>query len=348
MSWQEWSRRAGPAASGLAALLACLALVKGLLNHRTFAGIPNGAFPGAGVLFVGAVAASATWRSWGVRFPRLVSVVLAGVAVLTVAGSCFVLLNLIQLATTGSFGGDAKSNWVAFTERLGFAALGLLFVMTAASWRRRTSGVCSRCGNAHSSEVVRVERPVASAASRRVCRIAYAGCCAFVPYLSLHGLHFAGLASWFDDLYSKQTLLIPSHPLLSFALFAISLIGPAVFLLLGLVRPWGMTFPRWCLWLAGKPVPRFLPLAPVWLVAPTLALYGTGSVIYALMAGYSLIGLGGAASLAFGGYGWALAVAAVSYQRRTRPICVSRSASALNSAAKSLLIPRGSRTRPAL
>lgn len=221
----------GAAASGLAALLACLALMRGLLNHRTFAGIPNGAFPGAGVMFVGAVAASATWRSWGVRSP--VSVVLAGAAALTLAGSCFVLLDLIQLVLTGSFGApdDAKSNGVTFGERLGSAALGLLFVATATSWRRRTSGVCSRCGNAHSSEVVRVERPEACAASRRVCRIAYSGCCAFVPYLSLHGLHFAGLAPWFDHLYSEQSLF-PGNPLLVFALFAIGLVGPAVFLLL--------------------------------------------------------------------------------------------------------------------
>ena len=99
-------------------------------------------------------------------------------------------------------------------------------------------------------------------------------------------------------------------------------IALAVFLLLGLVRPWGMVFPQWTVWLAGRRVPRFLPLAPVWLVAPTLALYGTGSLGYAFFTEYGVIGLGGAASLAFGGYGWALTVAAVSYQSRTRPVCV--------------------------
>jgi hypothetical protein len=33
------------------------------------------------------------------------------------------------------------------------------------------------------------------------------------------------------------------------------------------------------------------------------------------------VSLGGAASIAFGGYGWALSIAAVSYQIRTRPSC---------------------------
>ncbi|MEU4690098.1 hypothetical protein [Actinoplanes sp. NPDC023714] len=56
-------------------------------------------------------------------------------------------------------------------------------------------------------------------------------------------------------------------------------------------------------------------------VAPTLALCGTGSLVYAFFTEYGVLGLGGAASLAFGGYGWALVAAAVSYQRRTRPIC---------------------------
>jgi hypothetical protein len=54
---------------------------------------------------------------------------------------------------------------------------------------------------------------------------------------------------------------------------------------------------------------------------PTLALYGTGSFVYAFFTDYGVLGLGGAASVAFGGYGWALGIAAISYQIRTRPAC---------------------------
>ena len=67
-----------------------------------------------------------------------------------------------------------------------------------------------------------------------------------------------------------------------------------------------------------------LPLVPVWLVAPMLALYVTGGFVYAFFTEYGVFGLGGAASVAFGGYGWALTVAAVSYGSRTRPRCVTR------------------------
>jgi hypothetical protein len=321
---QVWPAAVNPAASVFATGFACLALIGALLGHRTFTGIPNGVFPGAAAMLLGALAASAIGRSWGGRYPHLVSSTLVSVAVLSLAGSCFVLLDLLQLALTGTVKDrDGNGDWTAFSECLAAVALGVLFAACATSWRRHTNGFCPRCGRAHAADVVSIEHPAPSMASQRVRRFAYVGCFAFLPYLGLHGLHAAGLAHWFDDLYSDQGIL-PGPPLLVFAFLAVVLVGPAVFLLLGLVRPWGMRFPRWCLCLAGKRVPRFLPLVPTWIVAPTLALYGTGSAIYALAAGYTLIGLGGAASLAFGAYGWALAVAAVSYQRRSRPVCVPR------------------------
>ncbi|MEV3993644.1 hypothetical protein AB0J57_32600 [Streptomyces sp. NPDC049837] len=44
-----------------------------------------------------------------------------------------------------------------------------------------------------------------------------------------------------------------------------------IFLLWGLVRPWGQVFPRWTLLLHGRRVPRWPPLAPALLGAATLA-----------------------------------------------------------------------------
>ncbi|MFI5914028.1 hypothetical protein [Dactylosporangium sp. NPDC051541] len=109
-------------------------------------------------------------------------------------------------------------------------------------------------------------------------------------------------------------------------------LGLAVFLLLGLVRPWGMAFPRWTLWLAGRRVPRFLPIVPVWLIAPTFVLYGLGAAVYVtlLLAGVlewhgrsgfaALAYIGIAQPLSFAGYGLALTTCAISYQLRTRPV----------------------------
>ncbi|MGI5242603.1 hypothetical protein [Dactylosporangium sp. CA-139066] len=68
-------------------------------------------------------------------------------------------------------------------------------------------------------------------------------------------------------------------------------------LMVTLIRPATATAPLSAVWLSS-----------VWLSAGVLALYGTGSLM--------LHGAVSAGALAAGGYGWALAVAALSYQRR--------------------------------
>ena len=57
-----------------------------------------------------------------------------------------------------------------------------------------------------------------------------------------------------------------------------------------------------------RPAAAGVPLPAVWAASGLLALYGTGSLM--------LHGAVSAGALAAGGYGWALAVAALSYQRR--------------------------------
>lgn len=213
-------------------------------------------------------------------------------------------------------GSCQRCDWLVFSERLGLAVVGALFIATALAWQRRAAGKCPRCGSAHPPRSSTLRYPEPHAASPRVRGIAYAGAGAFLPYLVLHALGAAGTVGIEPDGFRPTWQAVAAGVLG---------VGLAVFLLLGLVRPWGMVFPRWTLWLAGRRVPRFLPLTPVWLVAPTLALYGTGSLIYAFFTEYGVVSLGGAASIAFGGYGWALGIAAVSYQIRTRPSCAPHS-----------------------
>ncbi|WP_235994648.1 hypothetical protein [Nonomuraea montanisoli] len=105
-----------------------------------------------------------------------------------------------------------------------------------------------------------------------------------------------------------------------------------VFLALGLVHRWGMVFPRWTLFLAGRRVPALLPLVPAWGVGLCLAVYG---VVLLVMVPLGLAGViapvapmepftssGGLnwmiffGGLAFEGLGSALLVGAWSYGRR--------------------------------
>ncbi|AUH44703.1 hypothetical protein CXR04_04355 [Streptomyces sp. CMB-StM0423] len=105
-----------------------------------------------------------------------------------------------------------------------------------------------------------------------------------------------------------------------------------VFLLWGLLRPWGQVFPRWLPLLHGRRVPRWLPLAPALVGAATLAPYGVLGLAYCVLATAGVVTMrkgdfptsgdallvGWAGMMAFAVYGVALAVAARSYWLRTR------------------------------
>lgn len=116
----------------------------------------------------------------------------------------------------------------------------------------------------------------------------------------------------------------------------------AVFLLLGLLHPWGQVFPRWTLFLSGRRVPRLLPLLPAWLSSVGLSAYGVFLLGYASLSATGavpepkpsgafttasgiawMVAFGG---LAFAGLGFGLIAAARSYSARTLPMCASAGA----------------------
>ncbi|MGP4028901.1 hypothetical protein [Actinomadura sp. 3N407] len=324
--WQRWPSWAGYAAAGWALVYGGVLLAI-TLDGGTLYDVPYLGWAAATALFMGSALAMATVREWGRSLsPLVVSAGLWTVAALALAGSVFVLLNLIQLVVDGTVSGrDGRPDWEAFAERLGFAAVAVLFLAAAASWRHRTRNTCPRCGRpAHpTGSVSAVEHP-APPAPDRIRRIAYLGGLALVPYYGCHLLRFADAPP-----FRGGDLAAPGDP--SIPAFILGTVLPAEFLIHGLVHKWGMTFPRWTLWLSGRRVPRFLPVAPVWLIAPTLAAYGTGMWVYILLHFTGVVTMNGsaadyllgcAAATGFAGYGWALAIAGVSYQRRTRPRCV--------------------------
>ncbi|MEU9336421.1 hypothetical protein AB0D49_25090 [Streptomyces sp. NPDC048290] len=104
-----------------------------------------------------------------------------------------------------------------------------------------------------------------------------------------------------------------------------------VFLLWGLVRPWGRVFPRWTPGLSGRRVPRWLLLVPAVLGAATLAPYGVLGIGYCSLATVGVVTMrrgdfpssGDALTVAWIGmvafavYGVALVLAARSYWLRT-------------------------------
>ncbi|MFG3406590.1 hypothetical protein [Streptomyces sp. NPDC048142] len=231
------------------------------------------------------------------------------------------LMDIVTLA----FGQGVDSGVAAANHAL--AAAGAVLLAATARSVRRPSGAA-------------VVRPP-SAASRPVQLAACAGTAAFLPYAAMKQIWASG--GTFAGITGEEMLAISQRngasglwlTLESWGLDGTVLLAAlGVFLLWGLVRPWGQVFPRWTWWLSGRRVPRWLPMAPALIGAATLAPYGVLGSGYVALAtagvvtmprgdfgspGDALpvawIGLG-----AFAVYGVALAVAARSYWMRTRPV----------------------------
>lgn len=314
--WRRWPRWCGPLAAFGAAGYGGVLAVLGSAGSRLF-GVPGLIWVMVTVLAVGSFVTLVTINARRTApVGRAWAVVLGAVTVVLLAASSFVLLDLIQLVVDGTLRGrDGSSDVGPFVERVGFAALAVPFLLSTIASTRCRCGSCPRC-TAHDRRQPTREPDPAPAWVRTA---AHVGCLSFVPYYGCHLMRFAGMPP-FDGgrLADRGDLFIP--------IFIICTAIPAETLLLGLVHRFGLVFPRWVPWLAGRSVPRLLPLIPAWLVAPTLALYGTGAWVYVALGASGVVDdhtrgvdylLGCAAATAFACYGWALVIAAWSYTRRT-------------------------------
>ncbi|WP_344027172.1 hypothetical protein [Streptomyces luteireticuli] len=180
-------------------------------------------------------------------------------------------------------------------------------------------------------------------ASPRIRRIAYAGAIALLPYAAMK-LYWSLGGTWgIPDGYPNLLALMehnaqgkhldPFNAALVWLYehgvdITVVMAGMGIFLLLGLVSPWGRIFPRWVPFVARRPVPRWLPLTPAWITASIMApVFGVAALTGVVLAVFGLFefNTGGFSPVVFyiaysgmGPYGLALGAAAWSYQRRTR------------------------------
>ncbi|WP_286160368.1 hypothetical protein [Streptomyces yunnanensis] len=221
--------------------------------------------------------------------------------------------------------GQGVDSWAAAANHA-LAAVGVcLLGATARSGHRPPTGA---------------RAPAPSCAPARVQLAACAGTVAFLPYCAMKsfwafGGTFAGtsieevLTTSRRNGASEMWLTLESWGLDATVLLA----ALGTFLLWGLVRPWGQVFPRWTLFLHGRRVPRWLPLAPALIGAATLAPYGVLGTGYCALVSTGVLAIrpgdfhspqsallvGWIGMIAFAGYGVTLAVATRSYWLRTRP-----------------------------
>lgn len=245
---------------------------------------------------------------------------------------------VVLLSGSGLESATGLANLLLLTP--GTALLG----MVAVSYRRRQRGRCPRCGRAHPGDGEGpLTHPAASTAARRTRLSGYLLLCGLLPWsvvktVWLFGGDAIGVSgeAWQREMEADATGGARALASVGVDVTVLAaLLG--VFLTLGLTHRWGQVFPRWTLPLAGRRVPRLLPLIPAWLTGFALALYGTlltaGSLLMAagvlpkpepegvFTTGSGLAWMVAFGGLAFGGLGWALLVGARSYAGRTRPRC---------------------------
>ncbi|MEV5595681.1 hypothetical protein [Streptomyces sp. NPDC052496] len=319
--WQRWPRWVARATVLWAVLYAGFGLVCALsgTSWRYHGGGPGASWLGWAAMTVGvsAAAVSGAVVVYGLR-PAL-RVLLLAVCVLAGITAFSLLMDVVTLMV-----GQGVDDPAAAANKALAAVGAVLLAATARSDRLPTDRA--------------VQAP--SVAPRIDQLAAWAGTLAFVPYAAMKlawafGGTFAGITGEEVLAVSERNgasglfLTLESWGLDPTALLA----ALGVFLLWGLVRPWGQVFPRWTPFLRGRRVPRRLPLVPALLGAATLAPYGVVGIGYLLLATFGAVTMrpgdfhspddallvGWIGMVAFAVYGVALTVAARSYWLRTRP-----------------------------
>ncbi|MER7340879.1 hypothetical protein ABT403_23915 [Streptomyces sp. NPDC000075] len=258
-----------------------------------------------------------------------------------VAGTIGLPIHFVTLVT---FSGVESATGLA--QVLLNAAGAALLLLVGLAHRRRARGECPRCGRPHSGPVDGpLVHPAVSRAPHRTRAVAYLLVCGLLPWAGVKSIWLLGgdaLGVAAED-WQRTVSARASGPARAAASAGIDVTVVAaavgVFLLLGLLYTWGQVFPRWTAVLAGRRVPRLLPLIPAWLTGIPLCVYGAVLVVMApLMATGVLPAIEPSApfttsagitwmvefgGLAFAGLGLGLVVAARSYAFRTHPVCAA-------------------------
>ena len=202
-----------------------------------------------------------------------------------------------------------------FFSRSGCLIQGVLVGASAVAFRRRWCSDCLFCGR--SSVTIRPDKP-----SRWAMWGAYAAVMGCVIRLAAqYLLAFGDLAR-----HVSGTRLVVEA-----LIFEAGFLLAGVILPLALVQRWGRMFPAWIPVLACRPVPRWLLLGPAFVLSPLMTCYFSITLVK-----IATDALRGTSAQTFGSFppaffwvavpgyllwGVGLGIAAIGYQRMTRPRC---------------------------
>jgi len=338
--WPLWAPWAAAVWSGVYATVQIIWSVAG----ATVPWKPHEAIAAPVLLLFGALAVLAGTASVATlqTLPRsgraAVALILAAALPVFAIGMASLPVYFVALASLSGVESATGLTWVLLNT-----AGAALLALVALSYRRRLAGLCPRCARRHDADRHGpLVHPQPTAASRRTRRAAYLCMCGLLPWAGVKTIWTLGgnalgvTAEGWREANEGDSAVARA---LSSVGIDVTVLAAAfgIFLLLGLLHPWGQVFPRWTLPLSGRRVPRLLPLLPAWATAVGLSLYGTVLIVYAPLSALGaapkvkpsapfttqsgtiwMVLFGG---LAFSGLGFGLLTAARSYAARTRSVC---------------------------
>lgn len=200
---------------------------------------------------------------------------------------------------------------VGFLSRTVCLVGAALMAMVAMTHTRRLRGACGACGRVGATPQVEHTPTWAKVAAY----LATTACAVRIVAQFMVGFDTGGLGVG-----------------VSLVLFEIGFVLSGTVLPLALVHDWGRVFPRWVPGLTGRRVPRWLVLGPGAGIAVAMIVYFgmiLTTMLGTLLSGESDLGFGKGLPDAFYWvsvpvywlWGVALGFAALSYGRRTRPLC---------------------------
>lgn len=347
--WAVWSRRWptwAPHAAAVWGVLFAVVQVTWAASGTTVPWSPDVAYAPTVQLLLSAIAVLAAGSCLATTrtLARRGRVVVAAALMLAVPASVVGMASLpAYFVMLASFSGVDSVTGLA--HDLLSAAGAALLILVAMSYRRRLRGRCPRCGRDHAGGFDGpLAHPGPSVASKRTRVAVYLLMCGLLPWSGVKTIWTLGgdaigvTAQGWRETNADESGLARALASVGIDVTVLAAMA-AIFLLLGLLYPWGQVFPRWTLILSGRRVPRLLPLLPAWLSSVGLSVYGVFLLIYAPLSATGvlpklepsgafttssgitwMVAFGG---LAFAGLGFGLIAAARSYSARTRPICAS-------------------------
>ncbi|MFC8419571.1 hypothetical protein ACFUN7_01510 [Streptomyces sp. NPDC057236] len=339
--WPRWAPYAaavwGGAYAVVQAVWAVTSTTVPLTPDDSYTSATQGLLASVGVVAAGAgLAATRTWAGWR---HAATTVSLCAAVLVYLLGAASLPAHFVTLAS----GSGVESATGLANVLLHAAGAGLLIPATL-SFRRRHRNQCPRCGRFHEGRSSgALVHPAPSVASRRTRTAVFLLMGGLLPWAGVKTIWTLGgdaigvTAEGWRDGNADASGIVKALASVGIDVTVLAA-AAAIFLLLGLMYPWGQVFPRWTLLLSGRRVPRLLPLLPAWATAFGLSLYGVFILVVfvpltalgvlpemkptgAFTTSSGLLWMAAFGGMAFTGLGFGLVLAARSYATRTRPVC---------------------------